>query len=220
MSDKSEFEVRTFAVVVVARNHNPSLLNPDFLRIRHIVPEEYELAELPLTTPPVAVVKYKQGISITVEMEKLQVLETTAGEFPESPSAPNIVSKYVRTLPHVRYTGVGINWSGLLRKEDPGLWIRHRFLSKGPWRENRHKLVSSAVRLTYDLGDVQCNLSLASGQMFEEEALIPIVTIDVNYHHDITAYPGDEVVAGVIDRWKDRLDHFRTLVKDVLGVEA
>ena len=220
MIDKREFQLRTFSVVVVAKNHNPSLLNPDFLLIRHIVPDGYELAEPPITTPPVAIVKYKQGISITVEMEKLQVIETTAGEFPESPLATDIASKYVHTLPHVRYTGVGINWSGFLRKKDPDLWICNRFLSKGPWRDDPHKLVSSVVRLTYDLGNIRCNLSLASGQIFEEETQIPVVTVDVNYHHDITAYPGDDDVVGVINCWKDRLHHFLLLIRDVLDLEA
>lgn len=219
MSDRSEFSFRTFSLVIVAKNHNPSLLNPDFLRIRDIVPHDYELIEPPITTPPVAIVKYKQGISIMVEMEKLQVVETIKERFPQSPSAPQIASGYVQTLPHVRYTSVGINWGGTLRNEDPDAWISNRFLSQGPWRENSHKLIGSDLRFKYALPDAQCNLSLASGKVSERETLVPVVTVNVNYHHEVTAYPAHEAVAQVIARWADRLDHFRTLIRDVLCVE-
>lgn len=219
MSDRSEFRFRTFSLVIVAKNHNPSLLNPDFLRIRNIVPDDYELVEPPLTTPPVAIVKYKQGISITVEMEKLQVVETITEGFPQLPSAPQIASMYVQTLPHVRYTAVGINWGCTLRKEDPNGWISNRFLSQGPWRENSHELIGSDLRFKYALPDAQCNLSLASGEVSERETSVPVVTVNVNYHHDITGYPSDQAVAQLIERWAHRLDHFRTLIRDVLGVE-
>lgn len=209
-----------FSVVVTASNHNPSLLNPDFLQIREIVPRDYELAGSPFSTPPLAVVRYKQGVSITVEIDKLQVVESVAGEFPKSPAAPDIASKYVRTLPHVRYTGVGINWTGFVRQENPGVWISNRFLSKGPWREDPHKLLSTEIRLIYGIGDVRCNLSLADRQVPEGKTLVPVIEVNVNYHHDITDYPGDEAVAGVIAHWHDRLSHFRTLIQDVLGVES
>lgn len=210
LNNRKEFQLLSFSVVVVAKNHNPSLLNPDFLQIRKIVPEDYELAEPPLSTPVVAVVKYKQGIRIVVEMEKLQVLEAINGGFPEHLSAPLIASRYVRTLPHVRYTAVGINWSGHLEKENPGVWLRDRFLSSGPWKDKPHELVGSDILFRYQLGNVQCNLSLRSDSE---------VKVNANYHHEIETYPGDEVVAAVVERWSDRLGHFRTLIRDALGVE-
>ena len=219
MTDRSGFRFRTFSLVIVAKNHNPSLLNPDFLRIRDIVPHDYELIEPSITTPPVAIVKYKQGISIMVAMEKLQVVEIIKERFPQSLSAPQIASRYVQTLPHVRYTGVGINWGGALRTEDPDVWMSNRFLSQGPWRENSHKLIGSELRFKYALADAQCNLSLASDTISERDTAVPVVTVNVNFHHEITAYPADEAVAQVIERWADRLDHFRTLIRDVLGVE-
>ena len=62
MSESPAFSLHSVSVVVTAQFHNPSILNPDFLVSRQIVPEGWAVAET-LTTPPVSVVKYENGIS-------------------------------------------------------------------------------------------------------------------------------------------------------------
>ena len=221
MNEIKKFEFGTFSIVVVADKHNPSLLNPDFLQMREIVPKEYELAEPTLTSPPVAIVKYKQGISITVEIEKLQILEDITGKLGESEVIPDIAKKYIHTLPHVRYTGVGINWMGSLQEDNPGMWIRDKFLAKGPWNAPAHDLFSTRIQLSYRLDDAKCNLSLEDGQVAKkEESPVPVVIVNANYHHNISEYPADEAVATIIGRWKEHLDHFLMLIRDVLGART
>jgi hypothetical protein len=48
------FLIQDLTLVVVARNHNPTILNPDFLKSTHIVPEHWELAAPPFCVEPVA----------------------------------------------------------------------------------------------------------------------------------------------------------------------
>ncbi len=33
------FQIAELSVVVIAKNHNPTVLNPDFLKLNNIVPE-------------------------------------------------------------------------------------------------------------------------------------------------------------------------------------
>jgi hypothetical protein len=221
MNEIKKFEFGTFSIVVVADKHNPSLLNPDFLQTRGIVPQGYELAEPPLTTPPVAIVRYKQGISITVEIEKLQILEDITGKLGEGEVIPDIASKYISTLPHVRYTGVGINWMGSLQDDNPGMWIRDRYLAKGSWSNEPYKLFSTRIQLSYHVDDAKCNLSLEGGEVVKKgEKPVPVVIVNANYHHNINEYPADEAVVKIINCWKEHLDHFLVLIKDVLGAKT
>src|SRR2546428_392286 len=104
-----------FSVVVVGEAHNPTILNPDFLAIREIVPKEWgwEVLSPAITTPPFAIVRYTNRVSITVEHGKLQVADLGVGDDPTGSKAAEIARRYVNTLPHVRYTAVGINFHSI-----------------------------------------------------------------------------------------------------------
>lgn len=69
-------DIRTieFSIVVVAENHNPSLLNRDFLWNNDIVPEEWDwevLDEQSFSTVQASSVRYDSDVSITVHQNKL-----------------------------------------------------------------------------------------------------------------------------------------------------
>ena len=68
-------ELLSFSVVVTGTAHNPSILNPDFLERREIVPKEWgwQVGAPPITTPPFSQVQYATGVTISVETGKLQV---------------------------------------------------------------------------------------------------------------------------------------------------
>ena len=73
----SHFE---FSVVVVANDHNPSILNPDFLERQGIVQEGWGWTVMgsAITTPPFATVSYDSGVTVSVESNRLQVTDTSA----------------------------------------------------------------------------------------------------------------------------------------------
>jgi hypothetical protein len=115
-----------FSVVVAGSSHNPTLLNPDFLQARGIVPEEWgwELSPNPITTPPFSQVRYNNGVAISLEHSKLQVVDLSVGDDPTQSKAPKIAETFVATLPHVRYTGVGHNFMSLVEREDPAAELK------------------------------------------------------------------------------------------------
>lgn len=41
-------DLQELAIVLTAKNHNPSILNPDFLKCSGIIPSEWELSRQPL----------------------------------------------------------------------------------------------------------------------------------------------------------------------------
>src|SRR4030043_307057 len=100
-----------FSIVVLAQAHNPSILNPDFLKNNNIVSPTFTPKTV-VCSMPVAQVVYDEGISILAEFERLQFIDTIPERIPGGSPIPEIAVRYVDTLPHVRYTAVGINFIG------------------------------------------------------------------------------------------------------------
>lgn len=46
--------VQELAIIIAAKNHNPTILTPDFLKYTGIVPADWELARQPIFTSSVA----------------------------------------------------------------------------------------------------------------------------------------------------------------------
>src|SRR4030067_789379 len=101
-------DLMQFSVVIAGNVHNPSLLNPDFLTVRRIVPEDWgwKILEPVIVTPPIATVRYSSGVSITVEHNKLQIVDVGSERVPSKSKALDIARGHVKTLPHIRYTAV------------------------------------------------------------------------------------------------------------------
>lgn len=123
-----------FSTVVAGQSHNPTILSPDFLREQGIVPKSWgwEVAKT-ITTPPLAVVTYTNGVTINVEQNKLQVTDPNVEEGPGKSRATEIASAYVTVLPHIRYTAVGNNFQSLHPMANAAEHVKNRFLKEGPW---------------------------------------------------------------------------------------
>src|SRR3989304_5143826 len=113
--------------VVVGRAHNPSILNPDFLNLNGIVPRDWEVVDT-LTTPQLALVRYSNGVSLTVEHNKLQVVQVGESLVHQSSHSSAIARRYVETLPHVNYVAVGNNFQTLVPIDEPGEFLKRHFL--------------------------------------------------------------------------------------------
>lgn len=211
-----------FSVVVAGKAHNPTILNPDFLRIREIVPEDWKVAQT-VTTPPFAMVRYENGLSFIVETEKLQVVDLGTAGAPEKSHAPRIAGEYVSTLPHVRYTAVGINFQSVSEVPQPETALKQRFLKEGPWDRPSHPVSAAGTRLIYPLPAGRIVLSFDAGTAEDEDAegekTKPVVIANANFHRECHDYPSDaqvvEHLAHAVDDWRT----YQTLLHDALWEE-
>src|SRR5712692_5829466 len=115
------------SVVVAAKDHNPTVLHPAFLASQQII-TDVELLEPPICTPAFAVVKYGNGLVFNGEKERFQFLDSRLrGDFSSS-DIPRLATKYIKTLPHVRYTGSGTNITAFIEVDRPEARVISRFL--------------------------------------------------------------------------------------------
>lgn len=211
-----------FSVVILGETHNPTILNPDFLAIRDIVPAEWEWAiDQVVTTPAFSVVGYTNGVSVTVEPNKLQVVDGGEGTMPPDSKATAIAQRYVSVLPHVRYTAVGTNFASAIDVADPETYLRNRFLKQGGWDTPSHPLAAVGLRLAYSLPNGNLTLSLDNIEIERPEINQgnpkAMVLANANFNRTCEEYPADQQIAAYLSEvasdWKMYHDLLRTVLK-------
>lgn len=193
------FELIEYSIVVTANDYNPTILNPDFLRINKIVREEdwgWSLAGPAITTPPFATVQYDSGISIVVETNTLLVVDKKVAGGVIDSKVSEIVSGYIKHLPHVRYGAVGINFKSLVRLDSAVDYVKRNFLNVVPWERGGYVLDEADLKLKFKLKDSRLTLTIdnaiatdgSSGQQSK------LLLASSNFHHPCVGYPASDQV--------------------------
>lgn len=217
-----------FSAVVAGTAHNPTILNPDFLALRNIVPREWawEVTET-ITTPPFASVRYANGLAITVEPNKLQVTDPgVTDEDPTKSKAAGIAEAYVKILPHVRYAAAGINFQSIIEMESAERYLKERFLRPGPWDSSTHPITAAGFRLVYSLErGGRLTLSLDAGvvertdQEDAEQRKVPAVIANANFQRDCQGYPSDEQVVDYLKNVGGDWNTYRSVLSELLSTK-
>ena len=222
---QTSLEVLELSVVILARNHNPSILNPDFLKHNEIVPKDWELDGSPVVTQLASQVKFKNGIGIVAQLNKIIFAEAWAGYDVPKSRLPDIVKKYVDTLPHVNYQAVGVNPRGQAvgdSENETDRFVLDKLMKPGPWVLFAGGPTSAKATIVYQVNNAQLTLGIESGTVEEHPKYskgTPIVIFTANFHRALP--PSDE--ENRIQRFKETLDfveadvqQFRSLVDNAL----
>jgi hypothetical protein len=210
------------SVVVLAREHNPSILHPSFLFSKGIVPEEWEVAEPPLCTPPLAIVKFKNGITFSVESSKFQVIQSPPPQELDDSIVPKLAINYIESLPYVPYTAVGINITVALSHKKPEKYLIDRFLIQENCNVSGLNLEAAILHFIYPINNGVLNLHCEPGEVKEDDpsSRNPVVLVKANYH---VSCIGDEVVSEVkeaISAFSIRCKHFEdSVITEVFKME-
>ncbi len=216
-ADKMNKKHLQFSIVVLATDHNPTILNLIFLRLQTIVPSEWgwELASPPITTQPFATVQYESGVSISVEPNKLQVADNKVTKLPESKIVA-IVKRYVEVVSHVRYITVGSNFRTVIELDDADACLKAQFLKKGLWDSEENPMKSVGLRFVYPAASGRLILSINSG--IDQVQQKSVIIADANFHRDLdtTDLPTSKQVPDYLDKASDDWDRFNKILTDML----
>ncbi len=216
MAFQSGIWLHSPSVVVTAEFHNPSILNPDFLRSQRIVPMDWE-PKLAITTPQFSNVQYGNGISWTVDQSKLTVVENCESQFQQAYLIHGLVVWYLRRLPHVPYRSLGLNCVVAVRKRDPQRWLTKRYLRDGSWLKGDPAVESMIPKFILEApSGSRCFLSLDAGTSnFDGSQPQPAVIATCNLHHD-GPYDSDSL-CHAIDLWPQRQDFLIAALRQLLA---
>jgi len=206
------------SIVVLAQANNPSFLHPAALSADGIVPKEWELADAPICTPAVSVVKYKNGIVFTSELSRLMIRDDMPRQ---TTPISRLAAAWFEKLPTVHFSDVGINFGGFVECSNPGEWIIERFLKKGPGNDDKSKLNAAGLKLVYALESGELNLSCdaATFQKPGDPIDRPCLMINGNYNVRISGHDTQEQARAAVGLFGKRLAHFAEMTESVFGLE-
>lgn len=212
-------ELLNTAVVVVAQEHNPTILHPAFLTSQGIIPEDWKLAEAPVCTPAFSVAKYENGVSFTVDSNRFLVAEERPSGNPAESGISGLAVSYVERLPHVRYRSLGVNFAGYCLQQSPERLLMERFLKAGPWNAGNHPMKAMGARFVYHVDQAILRVGIDGGQVQLGEESREAVLVSGNFHSELPGGESVESLRTLIDRWPNRLDAFRSLARAILALE-
>ncbi len=210
-----KFNLDNFSIVILAQAHNPTILNPDFLKNNGIIDASFTTNNV-ICTPPVAQVSYVEGISVIAEFEKLQFIDIELKRIPFESPISEIAAKYINVLPHVRYKAAGLNFIGhyLCKDKEFALsFLHHKFLKDGSWNTYGDEMPSISLKFAYSLKNIKCTISMKTAELLKpNEPSLPIIGISANYHIDSTSI---EEIVSFINNWQTQFNHFSKIILDV-----
>jgi len=213
------FTIQELSIVILARQHNPSILNPDFLKYNDIVPKEWELSAPPLCVEPMAQVQFKNTINITAQLDKIIFFEKIAEKNETEILTPEVAYNYIKTLPHVEYIAVGINPKGHvainLKTDDGYKFLSEKFITSGPWQDFGDSNLKPNLKFTYTFGNIVCTLAFEVGFLKGQEKK-HVIIIDANIHHALTG--GDRKnrfaeLCEFLKNWKNDVNLYKDIVE-------
>lgn len=220
--------VQELVIVIAAKNHNPTILTPDFLKYSGIVPTEWELARPPLYTNTMAQMTFNNGIGIVAEPNRVIFSEAIVGKAVSVVAVPGIARKYTDTLPNIDYQAIGLNWRGYVPFNEPQdaarKYLAETLLSAGPWHEFGTAPARASVNFAYTLERGQFNLSVNDALLnLADETTTPIVLFSGNFSYDIASKTVSERLLSLhqtLDNWQADLETYTDLVSNKFLVKV
>lgn len=122
------------------------------------------------------------------EFEKLQFTDTKTDRIPFESPVTEIAVNYIKTLPHVRYTAVGLNFVGYhpcRDKNSAAALLPDKFLKDGKWSSFGDAAPYVGIKFTYPIGQVRGTINFDTTEVIRpNEPLTPVIAITANYHID------------------------------------
>lgn len=214
----NSLQISEIAVSIVAKNLNPAVLNPDFLKYTGIIPADWELANQPVYNNNLVQLIYKNGVGIIVQPNRLNVLEMIGPKTPVEIQVGAVASQLIEKLSQIEYQAVGINpkgFVGFASAEDAYQYICGKFLSPGSWQEFGGSKVNASLQLSYPLKRGVLNLAINQVNVQSGEQVTPAILFSGNLNYPLLGNTITEKIQDlqqVIGNWQNDVKTFQELL--------
>lgn len=211
-----QIELVGFSVVVVAQSNNPTILNPDFLKHNGIVGSGRELnsGRPPITTLVLSEVSFDEDLTVRADPERITFAQAASRLAHEDIDCPAIAKGYLRTIPHVPYTALGLNPRAVILNP-PFARLSKVMRAEGNWMTFAEIAPRFELRAAYGMPDRRLTLTL-------QEAQDDVLLCEANIHRDV-AETNQQMrvnsILSMLDCWKDDLDQFYAVVNQALRLD-
>lgn len=221
--EPNQIILHEISIVIVGKTHNPSILNPDFLRHNNIVPKEMKTADGPagvVSTLVGARIAYKDGLVITGDLQRIVFTESIFEKKAEDIVAPGAAKTYLRTVPHVRYTAVGVNPEGHARVSDGSPSPQPASLLRNEARTDfKGSIPSAEIELKYAMQRKTITMGIAVADVDAPVDIDNAVVFRGNFHRVLDDAEQDSFQKAIsaVQEWEEDLNDFRLLAEQIKG---
>jgi hypothetical protein len=211
--------IQELALVIATENHNPTLLNLDFLKCSGIVEEDWQVSRPPICHGQASQIVFQNGISLASQSDRIIFLEAIAAKPDTEIQVAAIAHRYINVLQKGNYRAVGINFRGYVNCDQAEVarqYMTQTLLAPGSWQDFGEEPVQAAVNFSYTLEDGQFVLSVNDAAIQKtDESPTPVVLFSGNFSYDLKEESDPDrlkQLAGIIDNWQSNLDIYRDLI--------
>lgn len=210
---------RDCSIVILAKNHNPTILHPSFLTAQKIVPNEWILDEDPICTSPFSIVKYKNKVVFLADPSKLQISDNDFNSTQTNTPLPLLAQKYVETLPHVNYSAIGINFMYFMEMAGANDVVNKLFDTDFIKRLTI-KPKSSGVRFVFPVSNAEFRLDIEPSVIIEQTKDEQSgLLIKGNYSTPGSPSLTTDEIRELTDMLPDRLSHFNNIINEIVNLD-
>jgi hypothetical protein len=217
---QSTLNIQEVAIAVVAKDLNPTVLNPDFLKYSDIVPSDWELARPPVYTNRLAQLMFNNGVGIVAQPNQLVLAESIGPKDLKEVQVAEVAHRCIQTLSKVDYQAVGVNSTGFVicdSEAEAHQYLCQNLLAPGAWQQFGEAQMNAGVQLSYTLKRGQLNLGVNQATLKGPEQTIPAVLFSANFNYPIVGNGQSERLADlqkVIRGWQGNIVTYRQLIQE------
>lgn len=213
-------KIQELAIILTAKNLNPTILNPDFLKYTGIVPADWELAKKPVYTNGVVKILFNNGLGIFAQPNQITLAEILGNKSLTELALATIARKLAEKLSQVEYQAVGINPKGFVTFDSSTAayqYICHQLLSPGSWQDFGEEKMSAALQLAYPLQRGQLILSINQANIQFSEQIVPVILFSGNCNYRLAGdSPAErsQNLHQLLENWQESVTTFQKLVEE------
>ena len=214
-------EIQELAIVITAKNYDPSLLNPGFLKYSGIIPDDWQLAKKPITSNRGSQIVFNNGVYIVAEPNRLMFVEALNGkEDVTKIEIHSIARRYTEILRTIEYQAVGINFRGYTTCTNTTLeennYLMDNFIQPGEWQDCGTEPVKAGLNLMFPYEDKQLSLIInEAGLKMPDAEQVPIILYSGNFNYVLDREATNNVLVqleSIIDNWQEDLNTYTDVV--------
>ena len=147
-------EIQELSIVITAKNYDPALLNPGFLKYSGVVNSDWKLARQPIINSRASQIIFDNGIYIAAEPNRLMFVEALNNkEEISNAEIPDLARRYTEILRTIEYQAVGINFRGYITctntTVEDNRYLIDNFIQPGEWQDCADEPVKAGLSLLF-----------------------------------------------------------------------
>ena len=181
-SDLPGFRFQQQSVVVLDPAISPLTINLKSLTDSSVIPGDWQHRDA-VSTPPLALLNYRNGVSLRGEPGKLTISEPLSDAPGPTSQIHDLAIAYVTAFRPPTYQALGLNWNLSMVRDKAQEWLTRTFLADAAWRKATPEVIRMNPSLTFRTKAAECNLQFAPGSPTNDAEPQETVVITCNFHH-------------------------------------